>query len=185
MNAMKLLRSFAGNRKGVSALEFAIVLPIMVTLYLGGVEVSTALTLYRKVTHVTSAISDLVTQAKTISNTDMTNILDAAASIITPFDATKLHIKVSEAAIDATTGVATVFWSDARNASALSTGSVIALPAAIAVKGTHVVTAEVHYDYTPAIGYVMTGTFDLLDKFYLSPRLVNHICRPPTTTNPC
>jgi hypothetical protein len=42
------------------------------------------------------------------------------------------------------------------------------------------VAAEVHYPYEPEIGYAITGTFDLNDKFYLRPRLSNDVKRPPT-----
>jgi len=38
--------------------------------------------------------------------------------------------------------------------------------------------SEVHYPYTPTLGYVLTGTYDLTDKFYLRPRLSDKICRP-------
>lgn len=179
---VRLLRAFARNRRGVSALEFALLLPIMVTLYLGGIELGEALTLNRKVTHVTSALADLVTQARTISNTDMDNILDAAESIIVPYDQTLLKIKLTEVYID-NNGLAKAVWSDARNDTAFTAGQTVTLPPAVATKNTYILMAEVHYTYTPSIGYVMTGSFDLHDKFYLRPRLVNSICRPPAVTS--
>ena len=75
-------------------------LPMMLTLYLGGVELSDALTINRKVTHVTSSLGDLVTQSKSITNTDMSDIFDAAASIITPYNAGALKMVVSGISID-------------------------------------------------------------------------------------
>ena len=53
-------------------------LPLMVTLYLGGVEVSQAIAVDRKVTLVARTLADLVAQATSITNADMTNILNAA-----------------------------------------------------------------------------------------------------------
>jgi hypothetical protein len=47
------------------------------------------------------------------------------------------------------------------------------------------VTAEVHYTYTPTIGYIMTGNFDLHDKFYLRPRLVDCVKRTGTGAYAC
>ena len=96
----RLARRFGDDQSGLAALEFALILPIMVALYLGGVEIGDALTIKRKVTSVTSSLSDLVTQAKVIDDKDMNNIFDAAASIITPYDENKLRIKVSGVAID-------------------------------------------------------------------------------------
>ena len=129
---------------------------------------------------MTSALGDLVTQSKNISNNEMTNILNASASVMTPYPTNILKIKVSGIAIDAT-GKATVAWSDALNDTPLVKNAVITtLPAAVKVANTFIVTAEVHYAYTPLIGYVITGTFDLKDQFYLRPRLSDTITRSTT-----
>jgi Flp pilus assembly protein TadG len=169
-------RALRGNVAGVAAVEFALLLPLMLTLYFGSVEFGDALTIDRKVTHVTSSLADLVTQAKTISDTDMENILNATASIIIPYNDDQLRIKVSGVSIDQN-GTAKVVWSDARNDTALAVNSIITLPAAVNTANTFIVTAEVHYDYTPTIGYLLTGTFDLHDQFYLRPRLTNDVKR--------
>ena len=65
-------RRFAKDARGVSAVEFALILPLMLTLYLGGNELTHALTIARKVTHATSSLGDLVTQTKAVSAADMT-----------------------------------------------------------------------------------------------------------------
>ena len=44
------LRRLASDQRGVSAVEFAMLLPLMLTLYLGGVEVSQGISIDRKVT---------------------------------------------------------------------------------------------------------------------------------------
>ncbi|MEO8667405.1 MAG: TadE/TadG family type IV pilus assembly protein [Bauldia sp.] len=173
----ELLRQFAADRHAVSALEFALILPIMLTLYFGTVEVGTALTINRKVTHVTSSLADLVTQSKVISNTDMTNIFDAAESIIVPYNVNTLKITVSGITINAA-GVAKVTWSDTRHGTALTVNSTVTdLPAGVKQASTFIVTAKVSYDFAPTIGYVLTGTFTLNDQFYLRPRASSTVCR--------
>lgn len=185
MNAMiawlrRPLIRFGRDRRGVSAVEFALILPVMLTIYLGGNQLSHALTISRKVTHVASALGDLVTQSKNITNSDMTNILGAAASVMYPYPtASVLTIKISGVTIDSN-GKATVTWGDQLNTTALTPGTVVALPSAVDVPSTFLVVAEVHYAYTPTIGYVMTGTFDLHDQFYLRPRLSDTITRSAT-----
>jgi len=174
----RLARRFGDDRSGLAALEFALILPIMVALYLGGVEIGDALTIKRKVTSVTSSLSDLVTQAKALDDKDMNNIFDAAASIITPYDENKLRIRVSGVAIDSK-GKATVAWSDARNDTPLAKKSVVALPDGVNQKDSFIVTTEVHYNYQPTFGYVLTGSFDLTDQFYLRPRLSAEVDRVP------
>jgi Flp pilus assembly protein TadG len=171
---LSLLRrglGFARDARGISAVEFALILPVMLSLYLGGDELGHGLTISRKVTHVSSSLSDLITQSTKITDTDMTNILNAAASVITPYSTSNLTIVISEYYVDKNKNV-TVQWSDGYHKSALNVGTVITnLPTGLLTASTYIVTAEVHYSYTPTVGYVMTGTFDLHDQFYLRPRL--------------
>lgn len=183
------LRIFGRDARGVSAVEFALILPVMLIMYLGCNELGNGLTIARKVTHMTSTVSDLVTQSKdTISSSDVTNIFNAATAIMTPYPTTPLRIRVTEYFIDtnANNNKVTVVWSAAHNPGTLykplAAGTVITtLPAALKTASTYVITTEVHYAYTPTIGYVMTGTFDLHDQFYLRPRLSNGITGPQGT----
>ena len=169
----------ARDRSAVSAVEFALILPLMLTLYLGGIQISEALSINRKVGHVTSTLADLVTQSKSLTDSEMSNILDASSSVMAPYSASPLTITVSEIHIDSN-GTATVVWSDARNTNAPTVGSTVTLPDAVAVNNSYVVAAVAHYPFTPVIGYVLTGSFDLNSTYYLKPRLSDYITR---TTN--
>jgi Flp pilus assembly protein TadG len=173
-------RRLLDDQRAVSAVEFALVLPIMVLLLFGGVELGDALTIDRKVTHVTSTLSDLVAQSKTITDADMATIFNAATWIMTPYSATTLKMKVSGINID-DTSKATVAWGYAQHDVALAKGAVVTVPAALLQPNTFLVLTEVHYPYTPDVGYVMTGTYDLTDKFYLRPRLSAKVCQNSTT----
>lgn len=173
----RAIARFGDDLAGLSAVEFALVLPIMLTLYLGGVELSDALTINRKVTHVTSTLGDLVAQSKTITDSDIEDIFNAAESIITPYDVNALKMVVSGIEIDED-GIATVAWSDSRNMTALTVNSVYSdLPSGVKQPNTFLVAAKATYDYTPMIGYVLTGTYNLHDQFYLRPRLTTTVAR--------
>lgn len=172
----RLGERFRRDRRGVSAVEFALILPIMLAVYFGGFEVSEGVTIKRKVTHVTSSLGDLVAQARTISNADMTNILNAASAVMNPYPVTTLKIVVTGVAIDSK-GKATVSWSDGRNMTAHSKGAAISVPAGIADPSSFLVMTEVYYTYQPKIGYVLTGSITFEDKAYLRPRLDNDVKR--------
>jgi len=169
---------FLRDRRGVSAVEFAMLLPLMMTLYLGGVEVSQAVAVDRKVTLISRSLGDLVAQATTVTNADMTNILSATAAIIVPYADSKLKITVSSVVIDAQ-GVAKIAWSDTKNGTARAVGSTVTLPAALNTASTSLIWAEAQYAYTPAIGYVITGTMNLKDQIYMRPRLSDTVARTP------
>ncbi len=167
---------FAKATSGLAALEFALILPIMALLYLGGFEVTEAFMINRKVTHATSALGDLVAQAEDISDTDMSNIFDAVEAVLNPYPAGNGYMIVSGVSVD-DDGIATVVWSDARFASAYAVGTQLDLPLSVTQNNTFIVFAEVHYEYTPQFGYTLTGVIDLHDEFYLRPRLQNQVYR--------
>src|SRR5437763_8995332 len=100
---LRLQHAIAGlarDQRGVSAVEFAMLLPLMITLYLGAVEISQGVGIDRKVTLTSRTVADLASQVTTIASSDMQNILNASSSVIAPYDSTKLQVTVSEVTID-------------------------------------------------------------------------------------
>lgn len=173
------LQRLVHDQRGVSAVEFALILPLMLTLYLGTVEVSDGVALDRKVMLSARSVADMVAQAATVSCSDTSDILTAATSITEPYDPTPLKVTVSELQIDPQLNV-TVVWSDSKNVNPHSPGDVITtLPAGLKVANTYLIWGEVQYAYKPVIGYVLTGTFTLHEQIYMRPRQsasVTHTC---------
>ena len=174
------LRRFRDDKRGVSAVEFAMLLPLMLTLYIGGVEVSSAIAVDRKVTLVARTLGDLVAQSTSLNATDMTNILNAATTVIQPYSDSLVKITVSRVDVDAQ-GAAKVIWSKTKNGTARAANSGVTLPAALNTANTSLVWAESEYAYTPAIGYVITGTMTLKDQIYMRPRLSDAVQRQGIT----
>jgi Flp pilus assembly protein TadG len=166
----------AKDERGVSAVEFAMLLPLMVTLYLGTVEVSQGIAADRKVTLTARTVADLVSQVTSVSNNDMTNSLNAATAVMAPFPTGNLKVVVSSVKIDAQ-GNATIAWSDTLNGTAKSTGATVTLPSALAIPNSSVIWGEVQYTYKPVIGYVVTGTLTLKDQIYMRPRMSEDVKR--------
>jgi Flp pilus assembly protein TadG len=171
-------KRFLDDKRGMSAVEFALVLPLMLTLYLGSTEVSQAISANRKVTLVSRTIADLSSQVSTISNATMTDFLMASSAIASPFSSANLKVTVSCVAIDST-GKATVSWSETLTGTTRSTNSAhaanaaVTLPGALNVANTALLWSEVQYTYTPTIGYVITGPLTLKDQMYMRPRLTD------------
>jgi len=173
------IRRWARDRRGVSAVEFALLAPVMIGLYFGCVEISDGVSADRKVSLTAAALSNLTAQATTISNSEMGNILDAASQIMFPYTST-LQSTVTCLKMDGT-GQAKVQWSATRNGTLKTVGSVYTFAssnAPLAVPNSWLVLAEVTYAYTPVIGYVVTGTLNLTDQMFMSPRI-----SPPTYTD--
>ena len=164
------------DERGMSAVEFALLLPLMLTLYLGTVEVSQGIAADRKVTLTARTIGDLVSQVASIGNSDMTNALSASSAVMAPFPVGSLKVTVTSVKIDSA-GKATVDWSDTLNGTARAKGSTVTLPPALNVANTSLIWSEVQYTYKPVIGYVVSGTLTLKDQLYLRPRLSDSVTR--------
>lgn len=166
-----ILRKFsrlARDKRGVSAVEFALLAPVMIGLYFGCAEIADGVGTDRKVSLIAAALSNLSAQTSTISTGDMTNILDASGAIITPYSSSKLKMTITCIKIDANR-VATVKWSVTRNGTANS--GTISVPSALAVANSTLILSEASYAYTPTVGYTISGTLNLSDKMYMTPRI--------------
>jgi Flp pilus assembly protein TadG len=170
------LAGLARDERGVSAVEFAMILPLMLSLYLGAVEVSQAVAVDRKVTLSARSVADLVAQATSVNTTDLNNILEAATAVTAPFSPTNLKVTVSQVKIDAQ-GNAKIDWSVAKNTTARPKDQTVTVPAALKIpnQATTLIWGEVQYTYTPVIGYVITGTLNLKDQIYMRPRLSDDV----------
>jgi Flp pilus assembly protein TadG len=168
------LTRFAKEQRGLAALEFAMLLPMMMTLYVGSVELSSGVAIHRKVTIAAHTIADLASQFTTIDSTDMTNILNAATDIIYPYPSGNLQAVLSELLVDAQ-GQATVVWSQTLNGTARTVGSTVTIPSNLAVANTYLILGETSYSYAPSYGYVVTGTLTMSDQIYMRPRQSNSV----------
>ena len=171
MQKMSLrVRGLLNDRSGLAAVEFAMIFPIMVVLYFGVVEFSSAIAVDRKATQVARTLSDLTSQSMTVADADIKSFGEAAKAIMTPYPPSPLVSSITEVYIDKVSGVARVQWSkgltigptgDVSIAAAAphNPGDVVTLPLAlVAAKGTFVIWSEVSYKYTPAVGIMLTQT---------------------------
>jgi Flp pilus assembly protein TadG len=166
-----------GDSRGVAAIEFAMLAPWLLVLYLGTVEVSQGLSASRKVTMVSETIADLVARSSNVTTADLKNIFDASVAIMAPFKGT-VGMTVSCLTIDAN-GKATVAWSYTQGGSLLTVGSTVTLDPNIAIKNTSVIFSQVSYDYDPTFGDVLTGVITLKDRMYMAPRLTSTVTKSP------
>ncbi len=177
MRMIAKLVTFWRDRKGLSAIEFAILAPVMISFYFGGVEISDVMTVDRRVTTVASATADIVAQATQIDNSDIQDVFTAASSIMQPYNGAGIQIVVSSVADN--NGVATVLWSDGFQTTPRGVGSTVTLPSGLLTPGGSVVMAEVTYVYdSPFADFYIINPV-LTDTFYLKPRRVLQIPRIP------
>jgi Flp pilus assembly protein TadG len=162
-------RDLSGDTRGIAAIEFAMIVPLMLVLFFGTVEFSSGVAVDRKVTLMARTLSDLTSQNISVTDNQLTNIFNASTGIMTPYSVTPLKSTITELYIDPTTKVARVQWS--KGDAPRGAGSTVAIPAALAVGDTYLIYSEVSYTYVPAVGYVMAKAgINLSDFTYTRPR---------------
>ncbi len=169
-----LARRFRSASEGASAAEFALILPTLLTIYLGGYETVQAVGAYRKVTLTTRTVADLTTQYSSMAASDVSTVLNASAQVMAPYPTTSLSIVLTEFQVSVA-GVATVTWSQALNGTPLKVGAIVLLPANICQPNASVVLSNVSYSFTPAVAYKLTGPIVMTGQLYMSPRQVQSI----------
>ncbi len=180
---VRLLARFRRDARGVSAVEFAMVLPLMVILFVGVVQVSELASLKRKTTLVARAVADLVAQVSSIDQNEMNNVMAAGTAVIAPFPTGKLKIRISSVKIDANKN-ATIAWSKVNAASSdwavNATNAPVTLDDALKIANSYLMMAEVSYEHQPPLGYGITGALSLTpdkvsDKIFMRPRLSDQV----------
>jgi Flp pilus assembly protein TadG len=173
-----------GDRRGIAAVEFAFILPLMLVMFFGTVEFSSGVAIDRKVTIMARTLSDLTSQNTSVTDTQLNNFFAASTAIMTPYVSAPISSTISELFVDPNTLAARVQWS--KGSSPRAVGTTVNIPTALKVAGTYLIFSEVGYLYQPTIGYVMAPSgVNLADVAYTRPRQSLCVFYPPSSqTNP-
>ena len=166
-----LFSRFGRDERGVSAVEFAMLAPVLIGFYFGMAEFCQGFMAQKRMGHVTSMVADLVAQEESVSTTKLDDIFDIGGLIMKPFPTTQLKQRVSS--VTRTGGVARVDWSRGDGMAARVVNSTIALPANLIVDGQSLVVSESTYDYDSPVDYFMPGVTRFSQTYYLRPRTVD------------
>jgi Flp pilus assembly protein TadG len=177
------LRRLVGENRGVSAVEFALIAPLMISLYFGCAEISDAIAVDRKVSliagtlaNLTASCSDSNTNAGSCTNnilstTEINNIFAASSAIMSPYSGGPLKMSLSCIAIDST-GKVTVAWSVPYNGGTKLTDFTFGSgESALKVNSTQLLYAKVSYAYTPLVGTTFIPNLTLSDHMFMTPRV--------------
>ena len=185
------LHGFLAERRGVAALEFALIVPLMLALYLLALEFSQAIGVDKKISRIASQVGDLVTQQPLMTRDELKGIMKISDAILRPYRRSEPEITVTAIRItDETRPKAEVVWSrryaNGAYAPAESPGTTTVVPQSLMVPGTFLVRSEVELEYWPVLawsaeevgfGGISGGMFPIVmgERYYLSPRMTRTI----------
>jgi Flp pilus assembly protein TadG len=186
------------NCRGNSAVEFAVIVPIMLVMFFGTIELSSGVAVDRKTTLVARTLSDLTSQSSSqpLTDTYLQNVFTSAIAILQPYLAPPATATISQIYVDKNLK-ATIQWSRAATFGAGATQATLVtssrsandvvtslVPAGLLVKQTYLVLSEVKYIYTPTVGYVMKTAITLQDSAYTRPRQFSCLTYPTNSAIP-
>jgi Flp pilus assembly protein TadG len=179
------VQRFVDSNRAVAALEFAMIMPTLLLMFLGSFDAGNAISVYTKVRAATYALAAITNQYGDgtnpnylpISTTIMGQITGATTAILAPYASSGTTVVISQ--IKATSATAAIVsWSYAVNGTALTQGApYTSLPANFAANtcnGTYpcyAIFAQVSYSFTPMFGAFLTGPITLSDSLYTTPRV--------------
>ncbi len=170
-----MLKTFRKHEGGLAALEFALVAPIMILLYMGLAELTMAMMAERQAAHSASVVGDLVAQSIGMNATQMNDIFSVGNAIMKPFPSAALNLRVSSVKADSA-GVPKVVWSQGHGLGSLGAGATPSgFPATLLAAGDSVIEADVSYTYTSPIMQVLPMPITYSNSFYLKPRRVSEV----------
>lgn len=181
------LCAFAGAQRGSAAVEFALIVPIMIAVYIGSVEASTLIIIDRKVQSVAGSVGDLVARTdERLATDDLKDYFRAASGIMTPYAADGVTQKVTAIKVN-NDGTNSVLWQSSYQGGVYSTVAKLALPKTFTLpaemtaiaKNQTVIAAEASYTYTPMFGFVLQQSVNLYRSNFFMPRFEGGIALVP------
>jgi Flp pilus assembly protein TadG len=172
-----LFRRLRGNDSALTAVEFAIILPMMVTLLLGAAEFGRLVLVTQKLQNGAFILADLAGRDQTLSEDQLDNIFIALTNLIEPFEFAESGSAIVTSVSGDSTGHADVNWQRS-GAGALEATSAVgapgeeaSLPDTLSIgDGETIIVCEVFYDFVPLFG--LTTSSRLIHRMaYLKPRL--------------
>lgn len=185
------LRNLVRDRRGVAAVEFALIAPVLLALYFVTMEVSQAIETNKKVSRVGSMVADLVGQNGVVDPSSLKAIMEIGQAIIYPYNRTMPAIEITGINIsDDTNPKVTVAWSrklvDNVDSAGLEKKTIVTVPERLKIPGTFLIKVTTSLDYRPLITWAadekasmgLAASFDkieMAETYFLRPRMSNSV----------
>jgi Flp pilus assembly protein TadG len=186
------LQDFALRNTATAAIEFAMVLPVMLTAYIGSAEIGGGVTADRKLANLALTLANLTAREQNaVQDTDINQIFNASAAVLSPMDYTQAGMVITSFVFDNTNNPpnAYVVWSSASGPgvtamtpSCTTAISTTIVPASIRSPGGSVILGQAKFPYSPTIGKMFTGLINLSEQNLMVPRYVTSVPRTNSST---
>lgn len=170
----RLLNAFGRDQRGGAALELGLVLPFLVLLHLAVGEFVQAWQVRTRLAQVAATLSDITSQARSVTTSEVTDIFMAGDVILSPNPTGTLGSRLTSMSTNANGAVSTD-WSVSDN----YRGGSATLPPGFLGPNESVIVADVVYTYSPVFNVFFSSGFDMRHTSYARPRVSAKVEKKP------
>jgi len=169
-------KHLAEDRRGVGGVEFALIAPLLIVLYLMAFELTMGLSVAKKTSMASSTIADLVARQETVTPAFLSDMVDVSNAIFVPYPSNNLLIRISGINIDASKSPK-VMWSwSTTGVAPYAVGSNAPVPADMLVANTFLIRSELSVShelmmYLPGLSGTAAKSLTIFREFYFRQRL--------------
>lgn len=177
MRSLNSPAAFFGSRSGLAAVEFAFIAPVMILLFFGVIEGSSAYSTNRKVLMSANTLADLVAQETSITKDSLDDLFVGMEDVIDQRDI-DVTFRVVSVYLDTATDEVKVHWSrDSNNAVPYAADAVYPgdIDASLLNDAASLIVAETEYDYASPISQKVIGSFTMKKTATRWPRLSSKV----------
>jgi Flp pilus assembly protein TadG len=170
---------FAHAKQGIAVVEFALALPVLMTLFYGTIEVTRYILITQKVEKLAHSVADMAAQEQVAKIDTLNQVMVAGSDIMNPFAmTTNGKIIISALYREPNAASATVSWRQ-EGGGTFTSSSQLGLVGATAITPTgftfddreNVIAAEVYYQFSPLVSCQFFGTKTVYRVAFYKPRL--------------
>lgn len=166
---------FRRREDGAVFVEFAIILPILIVLFLGLAEFTEAFSVNRKLAGTAGAVADLVAQEASVNNAFLADVSALGEELMKPHNTGPLQLVIISIVADEN-NTTRVDWSYPADSGYTQGGSYALPDGALTSPNSSLIIAEASYGFTPTIGHFL-GTFEMSEAAYYRPRLAQKVMK--------
>lgn len=165
------------DQRGVAAVEFALALPVMVTLFFGMVEITRYVLIHQKTEKTAYSLSDLVAQSTSLTNAQLTSMFAATSEVMNPFATGGNSVVIITSIQRNGNNPPQIAWQrkgggTLNRTSHFGTSGMATLPPGFTLQDKeNVIFAEVFYQFTPMFGARFLGSNEIYKTAVFRPRL--------------
>jgi Flp pilus assembly protein TadG len=166
------------GKSGVMSIEFALVLPILLCLWCGLVDISRLLLLNSRVLAAAQTGADIVSRDNCLSDVEMADVFAAMSLIIDPFDQSKATYKVESVVYD-DNGAGSIDWQEANPSTGGESEDIVGTVTSMGLAGAgeSVVVSYVTYNYEILVAWFLGTSVQISERAIYRPRVAQNVMR--------